>query len=252
MNNMKIFIDGIEYDLVPKSSPDKINERDWEIESYITDYLGMSGEIFIRTSGDEFKTTISQRWNTVKESALIHNKAKIHSVKRISDGVVFSVGDEVDSTWGKQIITDFEIYKDVSMIVGFKTCKNPLEKIRKLPERTKLFTTEDGVDVFEGGEYWYLPTTRAADSFKPYKCTYASKGEATPMTWLYFSTEEKAKEYITLNKPVLSLNDILEVWYSGEDIKRQHLSHSSVFYRDSVKNEHPLFKRFEKLAKSKL
>ena len=83
-----------------------------------------------------------------------------------------------------------------------------------------LFTTEDGVDIFEGdkvyecGRYGYPYN-------KPHKFTplnsrkhnYNSIGK----DWTVFSTEEKAEEYIFLNTPCLSLKDISTIKCSEYD-----------------------------------
>lgn len=79
-----------------------------------------------------------------------------------------------------------------------------IEKFKKSKEPKPLFTTSDGVQIFEGMEYWYL----LKDNLVPYKCTYAGKGFEPPIT---FSTKEKAEEWLLLNQPCLSVNDILNI-----------------------------------------
>jgi len=73
-----------------------------------------------------------------------------------------------------------------------------------------LFTTEDGVEIKQGydGDLWRVfITNHSYDMWKPYNLGMPqyidSKSEK------YFSTESAAQEYITLNKPCLSVNDVL-------------------------------------------
>lgn len=67
-----------------------------------------------------------------------------------------------------------------------------------------LFTTEDGVDIYEGDDYyrvntnWNLATLTMGERFSN---SYAGAK--------FFSTKEAAEEYIDRNKPVFSKNDIL-------------------------------------------
>lgn len=129
---------------------------------------------------------------------------KIHSVRRLSDGETYSFNEEVNSTWGYQTITGFLVNGD-EMIVEFKTCRNPLSRIRKLPKRTALFTTEDGLDVFEGGTFWYKGDDWTA------KETIIFNGEIWNKKLPCFSTKEKCEEYILLNKPCLSVKEVKDV-----------------------------------------
>lgn len=54
----------------------------------------------------------------------------------------------------------------------------------------------------------------------------------------WFSEKEKIQEYVLMNKPLLSLNDLLSVWSYGKV--------------DVSAKESPMFNNFQKLAESKL
>jgi hypothetical protein len=57
----------------------------------------------------------------------------IRSVRRLSDGLIFSIGDTVlTEFWQTQIITGFLIQGD-EMVVEFETCRNPLTTLKKAP-----------------------------------------------------------------------------------------------------------------------
>jgi hypothetical protein len=71
----------------------------------------------------------------------------------------------------------------------------------KLP----LFRTHDGVDIFEGDEYWFINGGNNYDIY----IRFAKSGHGNGGAWQYFSTEQAAKEYILMNKPCLSVSEIL-------------------------------------------
>lgn len=143
----------------------------------------------------------------------------INSVQRLCDLEVFTVGDNVENF-------NFKGYKieniDLSDNTIFFRCKIDdhttfhisLKEAKRY--KTPLFTTQDGVDIYEDyngvihnvcnlGSFEYVPT-----NFKSYTSIlnkdfdYYTKNK----NWLFFSTKEKAQEYIDLNKPKYSFNDI--------------------------------------------
>lgn len=112
---------------------------------------------------------------------------------------VFTIGDK--TTLG--IITCFRLL-DNEIMVDFDNKNSILLKSKQLQHiKQPLFTTEDGVDIFKNDVYYGL-----------------NKGDLIIMELntnriilddikcLTFSTKEKAEEYILLNKPCLSLNDV--------------------------------------------
>ena len=141
----------------------------------------------------------------------------IHSVKRLSDSEIFMINDLIDfnDSYVKKHneiskIKSFRIEKD-SLYVDLETSYGiSLNVIKHVKQ--PLFTTEDGVEIYEGDKFYYV-------KFKENKYSQGEVFEAVkvPSRWsftyepefeLYFSTKEKAEEYILLNKPVLSINDI--------------------------------------------
>ena len=162
----------------------------------------------------------------------------ISSVKRLSDNEVFSIGDKINfrglygnsSEHKYDTIKGFEFKQDGSLGVRYHNGLVGIEKIQKYKEA--LFTTEDGVDIFEGDEVTWLYT----DELKIAGTRKADKNMYTDLK--YFSKKEKAEEHILMNKPLLSLNDLLSVWCSEKDF-------------DAYKNS-PMFQNFKNLAKTKL
>ena len=89
--------------------------------------------------------------NTMLESDEFH----IISVKRLSDGVIFSVGDKIECTspiFNNEIITKFRLIGDVVCVNGdnFQTSLNYIHKIES------LLTTADNVNLYHGDNYFYI------------------------------------------------------------------------------------------------
>ena len=195
-------------------------ENDW-IENY-PEFWELVVEkdyeiLFVITNNNKF---IEKVYN---QDATIEPYWKIHSVKRLSDGEIFTIGDIVKCEDCKGKITSLEIYDndiylngiDNKMPFGYTLC-NTLDCF-EIPQKVKqpLFTTEDGVDIFEGDNiYWVNINTFEKVNCNKYnddlgeisiKSLLSKKYECKAIA---FSTKEKAEEYILLNKPCLSVNDI--------------------------------------------
>lgn len=145
-----------------------------------------------------------------EEQLLLNNPNwKIHSVRRLSDNEILTIGDKTNHG----TIKEFEVCKDNRILLSFSErfclpCY--LDAKGSLPKKLKvLFTTEDGVDIREGDEYYYIKDMKVC------------KSQAMNMNYgkiknFYFSTREKAEEYILLNKPCLSIEDIKKTGSIGE------------------------------------
>lgn len=148
-------------------------------------------------------------------SLLKCNGNKIHSVKRKSDNVIFTVGDKINKA----------CYKDIDVIRGFNLlddlCLASIsDKIDKGYAAGKgvnisaikhvkdvLFTTEDGVDIREGDNYCKV------NDHSNYSIVsgFTAEGFHNDYKGLKFSTKEKAEEYILMNKSCLSLSEVISV-----------------------------------------
>jgi hypothetical protein len=132
-------------------------------------------------------------WDYKENSEVI----KIHSVKRLSDDVIFSIGD----TTNGGIIKEFSIHgsKLQLKVDGLIFLDDFLVK------KTKIFTSEDGVDIYEGDVVTWLhgDNMSIANIGKAHSSMYKHLK--------YFSTKEKAEEYINFRKPCLSINDIKSI-----------------------------------------
>lgn len=214
-------------------------EKDYEILSYITDTKTvwrknvMNNTYFITNNfglGLELDILLSDKYN-----------GRIHSIKRLSDGEIFTIGDNIEIRNLNSKIDGFYIKNDYLMITSdLSNCGDYLKNIKKI--KKPLFTTEDGVDIYKGDIFYYV-------KFKQYNNTLGKPFEIVkgnhpafkyePQYEKYFSTKEKAEEYILLNKPCLSLNDI----FKNVEEMRKGLK--------TFENSQ-LAKRFKKLVKQKL
>lgn len=146
---------------------------------------------------------------------------KIHSVKRLSDSEIFTIGD--NTTFG--CIDEFYIKHDKLLFTTvLDPCGKNISTANKI--KTPLFKTEDGVDIFEGDSYYAINTT-FFNNYGSQKAFDKKSPDLTPF-WQsnksvckYFSTKEKAEDYIINNKPCLSFNDIENIIYENSTLVRR-------------------------------
>jgi hypothetical protein len=128
----------------------------------------------------------------------------IKSVKRLSDDTIFSIGDKVINPKLRSnatfTITRFELDCNGEHMLAFGGGGAiGIHKIEKYKE--PLFITEDKVEIFKGDGYWQV-----TPEFNHY--FIGNNDYARRDCDKHFSTEQAAKEYIRLNKPKYSLEDI--------------------------------------------
>jgi hypothetical protein len=149
---------------------------------------------------------------------LLNSGFKIHSVRRLSDGEIFSIHDKIIFV-EIQIIISFEI-QESKIRVNYKRDTdeqkywNYLNNIKKLKQ--PLFTTEDGVEMFKGDKYYSV-------GIKNVKYLWHIAGpyinpEVTNPTGdlIHFSTKEAAEKYVLMNKPCLSIKDVQSIYVSAK------------------------------------
>lgn len=163
------------------------DKRDWEIISYADKYG------FLQTDQSVFYIIEQQR-------QIFKHDYKIHSVKRLSDGEVFTVGDTVDygikNEYFVGSIESFKIVGNNLMALGnpFEFYIN-LKDISKVKPKVPLFTTEDGVEIFDKERPIYITN----DNFEEWTSNAASCTQSSFCK--YFSSEQKRYEYIQLYTP---------------------------------------------------
>lgn len=138
---------------------------------------------------------------------------KIHSVKRLSDGEVFTIGDKVNFNIKclKELpidnIKEFELKNNIIWARSkLHPYMNSLDNIAKV--KTPLFTTDDGVKIYENDKFYFVNTHYII-------CEIIAKQDCVPSihrtTSCSFQSRERAEEYILMNKPCLSIKDLEDI-----------------------------------------
>jgi hypothetical protein len=168
---------------------EEVIEKDYEIISY-----SRKGSTTCTTTKRRGRENHDEYW-------------KIYSVKRLSDGEIFTVGDRITG-----------YHKDARSIQTIRTCpyagRVRLEQsggYTDLSYATKaknpIFLIHDGKDIFAGDKVWWVnKKTFYSDYFVPTpSVTFFSDLNA------YFLTREEAEDYIIENKPALSIKEFWEI-----------------------------------------
>lgn len=119
-------------------------------------------------------------------------------------------------------------------------CRKPYAKGGKMfyepghvEVKKPLFTTEDGVDVYDGMRVWYVNDKYGFDFFE-----LRQTDKLYFDLCKYFSSEEKAKEYILHNTPVeVSCSEIVN-FFKGRDEGAFVLSEIlAEFFEEKIKSK---------------
>jgi len=203
--------------------------KDWEIQCLVVDtrnyWLQKSGLYNNGLFAEEHKFEEIMKWRDFKH---------IHSVKRLSDEEVFTIGDVVVK-YGT--IESFRIQSDKWMLARCNDGKEPLnqvfiedcKKVSIPSPKPVLFTTDDGVELFDRAlKVWAIDRQTFnrvignGDSIGAWINGWFTTSEIPnpkdeddqkirqiiKEKYAIFSTEEAANEYVLMNKPCLSINDI--------------------------------------------
>ena len=166
MSNIKIIINGVEreLDLIDLNSLYQCINGKWyrevepvkptyEILSFRYRELTWSKEkYYYEVIGRTLRTLLSDLLNSVK-----NGRATIHSVRRLTDGEVFTVGDEVINTReGSEILKIKSIHLSGGLIyLHDESGHSALRDLEKVKQPTILLTTEDGKEITNGKQYVY-------------------------------------------------------------------------------------------------
>lgn len=172
---------------------EEVVEKDYEILSYVA-------------------KDNSNNITTKRRGAHLHEQYwKIHSVKRLSDGEVFKVGDRVRVYENSNIKTITEIIININPLVKegiwLRYGANSSHMSYVLKVEQPIFLTHDGKDIFTGDTVWYV---NKENFYHDYIKAYPEVKFNSDIN-AYFLTEEEAKKYIIENKPALSINEFWEI-----------------------------------------
>lgn len=140
---------------------------------------------------------------------------RIHSVKRLSDGEIFTIGDsgivpkKTHDFYKKKRYPIISFYiKDGKLKTIYENgCHLDINELKHFQE--PLFITEDGVDIYEGDTFYFVNNIENGVYMLNKDIAKLNASNSKKVKGILdFSTKEAAEEYIVMNKPVLSLNDI--------------------------------------------
>lgn len=229
---------------------EEIKEKEWEILLVLIKlmyYMDDNGErqnysYTLRPNGYYIEERLSDSANTkyTLEEMTHLFIYEIKSVRRLSDGEVFTVGDNTSSG----VIVSFDINSTIMNVVFgpnmHSICNSGFAKIKKEP----LFTTEDGVEIFEGDTIFSVEHTYYKIDDKIAGIYKGSNKNHPVEHWYnddkYFSTKEAAEKYIIMYKPVLSIKDLLK------NFSLANAAYKGDFFNNITMDE------LKELAKSKL
>lgn len=165
----------------------------------------------------------------------------IYSVKRLSDGVEFKIGNKTDRINNFTSGDSGKIHKfyieDNNLKIGIENFGSIIGIDNIQHAKQPLFKTEDDVDIYEGDNY-YTVFFNNKDYSTPWTILGKHKAVKRDLAWSktckFFYTKEKAKEYIIMNKPCLSLQDLL-ISASVDSNDRLELSFN--YMKNSIKQK---------------
>jgi hypothetical protein len=182
-----------------------VSVSDWEIVSFVVNKSnGPIAPYNYVLESDGLYHPAKPFSPTKLESLLRTSWVDIHSVRRVSDNTIWTVGE--DTPKGK--IKEFELpYPDGQMYVRYDLGGwDYLYQCKKLPppeERPVLFKDFLGNDIRKG-DYFFAVQDKTFDLLR--NCIHPLD---SPGNWTVFKYEEDAVRYRIINKPCLSVNDVL-------------------------------------------
>jgi len=188
---------------------EKVVEKDYEVLSYIKKD---NSAITTKRENGFFLNSMFKDSHGVYSDYQLLNTWNIYSVKRLSDGEIFTVGDKIDCKGWFGNIIKFEIINNELKIFQQQHINSSKYKPLLIQDLIKvkqpLFKTEDGKEIYEGDNTFGIDEKY---QFLKFNGWVWKKNESPNKLHKHFSTKEKAEEYIIMNKPCLSINDVLSV-----------------------------------------
>ena len=149
-----------------------------------------------------------QSYSSKRRGGKDHEKDwNIFSVKRISDGEVFSIGNSITGATYKDPRKIEEIILEGDDEIALGQGKGYTELVDAVKCKTPLFLTNDGVEVFIGDIVYVVQSSLNGID----KIMVANFRPEDYPTMKVFSTNKAAEDYIIKNKYALSIEDFWEV-----------------------------------------
>lgn len=169
--------------------------------------VGVNWEEFVKdqtVQWDVISCRSKINWQ-ITTGLILDGSWEVYSVRRKNDCEIFTINDIVntDTTKNTRIETlqfgeNGQVYfNDNRLLYGYKKVK-PF-----------IFTTQDNKDIFEGDSYFSV-----SDDYQLLRTDIASKDCLYESANRAFSTIPAAEEWILLNKPCLSVNNVKTILYA--------------------------------------
>jgi hypothetical protein len=195
------------------------------------DYLDMVNEM-VKGEVKEDNPVLDRNNNTMSNAIKSFNESenlldKSKKVFNIQNETKFKAGDKVTFILDSEDVGIIKMVDLTSSVVNYMVSWNKRRAVNdgyftasqlipyKELKKEVLFTTVDGVGISKGDLYFSV-----SDNFDvlftqnvQYTVSYANRT---------FSKCELAAEWILMNKPLLSLNDLLSVWNEGKPVDRSN------------------------------
>ena len=156
-------------------------------------------------------------------------KQEISSIKRLSDGEVFTIGDKVKvCKHGSIKMIDSIILNANSYVkegIWFRYDSGSSHLTHAIKQKSPIFLTHDGKDIFEEDTVWYVNKENLdLDHFRTHaNVTFRSDINS------YFLTREEAEDYIKRNK-------VLFITEDGVGIKKGDMIHGVYRISHTISN----------------
>jgi hypothetical protein len=198
------------------------DSNDWEEvikpDFEIIRYKDSAGNEYYKKHNGKFTINLQYEYD---EEKLFNKNLKIQTIKCLSNGVavMFSVGDKVVWDWTSsenkyytidEFIIDGDLLKFyVKEIRGYAYFHDVIKQNFCHYEEEPVYRSFDGYDISEDDEFHAVQkeTFVVIESCK-YPIT-------DPEKWLIFKNKSKMEEYVWLNKPCLSINDVAKVYVTA-------------------------------------
>jgi hypothetical protein len=156
----------------------------------------------------QYVTKDRQSYSSKRRGGKDHEKYwNIFSVKRISDGEVFSIGNSITGATYKDPRKIEEIILDGDDEIALGQGKGYTALVDAVKCKTPLFLTNDGVEVFIGD---IIHVVQSCLNGIDRIMVVTFRPEDYP-TFKVFSTKKAAEDYIVKNKYALSIEDFWDV-----------------------------------------
>lgn len=200
------------------------NSCDWEeVKEKEYEILGVrtyKGDIYT------WEEVSFDNWWKSKEHFLKYHlednpKSSIYTIKRLSDGEIFTIGDKIGFDKKDMAITEISLdressYRTTIRVVPWLQCGKNYGTALIFAKKAKpvLFTTEDGVDIREGDEFWHVDTFLSIGKGKMLNDTFI------PLQgYKQFSSKEAAEEYVAKEKGKQLLEEAKKRYPIGSKVK---------------------------------